>query len=48
LASLKWLGLHIYPDDTVELKLSTGGADELQTERGKSIIEAREAKKDER
>jgi hypothetical protein len=39
-----WLALHIYPDDTVELKLSTGTADELQAERGLQIIEDWERK----
>jgi hypothetical protein len=41
---IKWLGLHIYPDDTVEIKLSKGSPDELQTERGKGIIAAWEAR----
>jgi hypothetical protein len=45
---VKWLGLHIYPDDTVELKLSKGSPDELQTERGKSLIDAWEARQNER
>jgi hypothetical protein len=35
----KWLALHIYDDDTVEIKLSTGTPDELETERGRRIIE---------
>lgn len=35
---MKWLGLHIYPDYTVEIKLSAGTPDELQTERGMMII----------
>lgn len=35
---IKWLGLHIYPDYTVEIKLSAGTPDELQTERGMTII----------
>jgi hypothetical protein len=37
---MKWLGLHIYPDDTVEIKLSKGTPDELQTKRGQAIIQA--------
>lgn len=37
---IKWLALHIYDDDTVEIKLSKGTPDELQTDRGRSIIEA--------
>jgi hypothetical protein len=41
---VKWLALHIYPDNTVEIKLSEGTAEELQTERGKKIIEAWELK----
>jgi hypothetical protein len=40
---IKWLGLHIYPDETVELKFSSGTGDELQSERGRKIIEAWEA-----
>jgi hypothetical protein len=40
---IKWLGLHIYPDETVELKVSSGTGDELQSERGRKIIEAWEA-----
>jgi hypothetical protein len=46
--NVKWLGLHIYPDETVELSLSTGSPDELQTQKGKKIIEAWEARKNER
>lgn len=38
--NIKWLALHIYGDETVEIKLSEGTADELQTERGRKIIEA--------
>jgi hypothetical protein len=45
---VKWLGLHIYPDDTVELKLSKGTPGELQTERGRGIIDAWEARQNER
>lgn len=41
----KWLAFHIYDDDTVEIKLSKGTPDELQTERGKKIIELWESKK---
>lgn len=40
---VKWLALHIYDDDTVEIKLSRGTADELQTERGRKIIEVGES-----
>jgi hypothetical protein len=36
----KWLGLHIYPDNSVEISLSRGSPDELQTTRGLSIISA--------
>lgn len=35
---VKWLGLHIYPDNTVEIKLSRGTSTELQTQRGIDII----------
>lgn len=41
---VKWLALHIYDDDTVEIKLSKGTRSELQTERGQKIIEAWEAR----
>jgi hypothetical protein len=41
----KWLGLHIYPDYTVEIRLSKGSPSELQTERGARIIRAWEARK---
>ena len=34
----KWLALHIYDDDTVEIALSKRDTDELETERGKKII----------
>jgi hypothetical protein len=44
---IKWLALHIYPDDTVEIKLSEGTRDELETERGKKIIEAWESQTNE-
>jgi hypothetical protein len=43
-SGVKWLALHIYPDDTVEIKLSKGTPDELQTERGQKIIEAWESR----
>ena len=36
---VKWLALHIYPDDTVELAFSKGTPDELSTIRGMKIIE---------
>lgn len=39
----KWLALHVYEDATVEIKLSKGTPDELQTERGRKIIAAWEA-----
>jgi len=42
-----WLALHIYPDETVEIKLSTGTPGELETERGKSIVAEWEAKTNE-
>jgi hypothetical protein len=45
---IKWLALHIYPDNTVEIKLSEGSRDELQTERGKKIIETWESQQDEK
>lgn len=41
---VKWLALHIYDDETVELALSKGSPDELETARGKKIIEAWEKK----
>jgi hypothetical protein len=41
---VKWLALHIYDDNTVEIKLSKGSPDELKTERGQKIIEAWESK----
>jgi hypothetical protein len=41
---VKWLALHIYDDDTVEIKLSKGTRDELQTERGKKLIAAWESR----
>jgi hypothetical protein len=37
---VKWLGLHIYPDNSVEIRLSKGNPDELQTTRGLNIISA--------
>lgn len=37
---VKWLALHIYDDETVEIKLSKGSKFELETERGRKIIEA--------
>ena len=36
---VKWVALHIYPDETVEVSLSKGTRAELQTERGMKIIE---------
>lgn len=42
--SVKWLALHIYDDDTVELAFSKGSPDELETARGKKIVEAWEKK----
>ena len=36
---VKWLALHIYPDDTVEITLSKGTPDEHNTVRGLKIIE---------
>ncbi|HEX9171550.1 MAG TPA: hypothetical protein VF861_02725 [Telluria sp.] len=39
-----WLALHIYDDDTVEIKLSKGARSELQTERGKKIKDAWESR----
>lgn len=39
----KWLGLHIYPDDAVEIKVSEEPSKDLQTERGRRIIEIHEA-----
>lgn len=38
----KWLALHIYGDDTVEITFSDGSPDELRTARGIKIIEALE------
>lgn len=35
---VKWLALHIYSDDTVEIKLSKGTMAELETDRGKRIV----------
>ena len=35
----KWLAVHIYDDNTVELALSRGSPDELSTQRGMKIIE---------
>lgn len=37
---MKWLALHIYKDDTVELAFSKGSPDDLSTEPGKKIIGA--------
>lgn len=37
---VKWIALHIYPDNTVELAFSKGDPDELNTKRGIEIIEA--------
>lgn len=42
----KWLGLHIYDDATVEIKFSRGAPDELQTERGRAVIESWNARRD--
>lgn len=36
---VKWLALHIYNDETVEISLSKGTSAELQTDRGRRIIE---------
>lgn len=36
---VKWLALHIYNDETVEISLSKGTSAELQTDRGRKIIE---------
>jgi hypothetical protein len=41
---IKWLALHIYSYDTVEIKLGKGTAEELQAHRGKRISEAWELK----
>jgi hypothetical protein len=41
---IKWLALHVYDDDTVEIKLSRGTSEELQTQRGRKIIEAGKSK----
>lgn len=41
---VKWLALHVYDDDTVEIAFSKGSPDELSTARGKKIIEAAERK----
>lgn len=35
----KWLAVHVYDDNTVELALSKGSPDELSTQRGMKIIE---------
>jgi hypothetical protein len=43
-SGVKWLALHVYDDDTVELAFSKGSPDELETARGKKIIEAWEKK----
>ncbi|CAH0285073.1 hypothetical protein SRABI118_03901 [Massilia sp. Bi118] len=45
---MKWLGLHIYPDETVEIRLSKGNPDDLQTEKGLALIEAWEKQQHER
>lgn len=42
-SDIRWLGLHIYDDATVEIKLSKGTPQELQTERGQRLIAVREA-----
>lgn len=36
---VKWLALHIYDDNTVEIALSKRSRLELETERGKKIVE---------
>jgi hypothetical protein len=41
---VKWLALHIYDDDTVEIKLSKGTPNELESKRGQKIIKAWESK----
>jgi hypothetical protein len=41
---VKWIALHIYADDTVELAFSKGTPDELSTVRGQKIIDAWEKK----
>lgn len=43
-AGVKWLALHVYDDDTVEIAFSKGSPDELSTARGIKIIEAAERK----
>lgn len=43
-SGVKWIALHIYADDTVELAFSKGTPDELSTVRGQKIIEAWEKK----
>lgn len=43
-AGVKWIALHIYADDTVELAFSKGTPDELSTVRGQKMIEAWEKK----
>lgn len=40
----KWLGLHIYDDETVEVQFSKGTPGELQTARGRAMIESWDAK----
>ncbi|MGZ8884795.1 MAG: hypothetical protein ACXW0U_07795 [Halobacteriota archaeon] len=35
--NVKWLGLHVFDDDTVEIALSRGSPGELQTSRGQQI-----------
>lgn len=36
---VRWLALHIYRDNTVEIALSTKSRFELETERGRKIVE---------
>lgn len=43
-SDIKWLALHIFDDDTVEIKLSKGTPAELQSERGLKFIQAWDAK----
>ncbi|WP_027865198.1 hypothetical protein [Massilia alkalitolerans] len=43
-SGVTWLALHIYDDETVEIKLSKGSKFELETERGRKIIDAWRAK----
>ncbi len=38
-SGVKWLALHIYDDNTVEIALGKRSRSELETERGKKIVE---------